>query len=179
MNLIFHLAFILVFLTAPLIANQENIVSAPLEIETKYDAAKNETTVKLAPIKLSGEKGKYRSLHSLISFKYQGQQKRIPEFLAFELVTLVKARKLHTDLYVQLIVDGEKIFLSSNRWAEINSVPEKLWLSEHIVLRMPHEVFVKITRAKEFSIQMGKVKFNVSAAHVQLLRDFDAYINGT
>ena len=147
------------------------------KIETKYDAAKDETTVQLAPLKLGGENDKYHSLHSLVSYKYAGKLRRKPEFLTFKLQTVVKARKLKVDLYVQLLVDGEKIFLSSNRWAEKNVVPGKAWISEHIALRMPYEVFEKITKAKSFAIQMDDVIFPVAESELRQLREFGEYLN--
>lgn len=146
------------------------------KVETKYDVAKDESTVQFAPLKLGGENGKYHSLHSVVSYKYPGQIRRQPEFVTFKLQTVVKARKLKVDLYVQLLVDGEKIFLSSNRWAEKNVVPGKPWMSEHIALRMPYEVFEKITKAKSFAIQMDDVTFQVGESELEQLRQFGEYL---
>lgn len=170
---IFFLLTLLVLLVAP------GAAQSP-KIETKYDAAKDETTEQLAPIKLSGENGKYYSLHSVVSFKYPGRTKRLPEILTFKLQTVVKARLLKIDLYVQLLVDDEKIFLSSNnRWAEKNVVPGKPWMSEHIALRMPYKVFAKITKAKSFAVQMDDVTFKVGESELQLLREFGDYLTST
>jgi hypothetical protein len=163
------------FLPSPSLAlfvAQDNPSALSPKVETKYDKVRDETTVKMPRIKLGGEKGKYHSLHSVISFKYPGQVRRIPEFLTFELITVVKARRLKVDLHVQFIVDGEKIFLSSNRWAERNPVPGKPWVSEHIALRMPLEIFEKITSAKEVEIQMDALKFTLGNEALQTLRDF-------
>jgi hypothetical protein len=157
-------------------AAQDNLAPLSPRVETNYNAAKDETSVKLPGIKLGGEKGKYHSLHSVVSFKYPGQVKRIPEILTFELITVVKARRLKVDLYVQFLVDGEKIFLSSNRWAERNPVPGKPWVSEHIALRMPFEIFEKITKAKEVVIQMDAIKFTVGNEALQVLREFHAQL---
>jgi hypothetical protein len=132
--------------------------------------------VKLLRIKLGGEKGIYHSLHSEVSFKYPGTVRRVPEALTFELITVVKARRLKIDLQVEFLVDGEKILLSSNRWAERNPVPGKPWLSEHIALRMPYEVFEKIARAKDIVIQMDAIKFTVENDALQVLRDFHAQL---
>ena len=169
-----HSALIGLLLSTSLVTGQKQLV-AP-EPETKYDAAANETTVRFPRIKLGGENGKYYSLHSVTFFKYPGRTKRRPELLTFELQTIVKARKLKVDLYVQLLIDGEKVFLSSNRWAEKNVVRGKPWVSEHIALRMPYEVFVKITKAKDFAIQMDEVKFVVADRELQMLRQFGEYL---
>jgi hypothetical protein len=91
----------------------------------------------------------------------------------------VKARRLKVDLHVQFIVDGEKVFLSSNRWAERNPVAGKPWVSEHIALRMPLEIFEKITRAKDVEIQMDAVSFTVGDEALQSFRDFHAQLTPT
>ena len=83
-------------------------------IETSYDSAGDKTTVRLTPVKISGEKGKYHSIHIAPSFSYPGRNFLKPETIDFELQTIVKT-KLKIDLYVVFVVDGETIFLSSNR----------------------------------------------------------------
>jgi hypothetical protein len=95
----------------------QNVASqdAP-RVETTYDAEKDKTVVKLAPVQISGEQGAYRSLHMSPSFSSPGRQVVTPSTIDFELQTVVKGR-LRTDLYVVFLVDGEKIFLSSSRWA--------------------------------------------------------------
>jgi hypothetical protein len=147
-----------------------------LKIESSYDAPKDETTVRHSPIKLGGENGQYHSLHLVVSYKYPGKTKRIPDFLTFELITVVKDRKLNPDLYVQLLVDGDKIFLPSNRWAEKNPVPGRPWISEHIALRMPYEVFTMITQAKNVVIQMDAINFSVGKSELKLLREFGEFM---
>jgi hypothetical protein len=96
--------------------------------------------VKLGPLQVSGENGKYQSLQLAVSYNYPGQLKSAPEMLAFELLSVVKARQLKIDLYVVLFVDGEKIFLSSTRSAIRNPIPGRPWVGERIVLRMPYYV---------------------------------------
>ena len=75
-------------------------------IITAFDRDKNTTTVKMLPVKISGDKDKYHSLHMSPSFSYPGHQPRVPENIDFELQTIVKG-KLRVDLYVVFIVDGE------------------------------------------------------------------------
>src|SRR5207247_10466893 len=104
------------------------------------------------------------------------QKKRKPQFLTSKLQTIVKAQKLRVDLNIKLFIDGQKVGLSSNRWAEMNVVPGKSWISEHIALRMPYDVFVKITKAKEFVIELDKVRFVVGDGELQRLREFGDFL---
>src|SRR2546425_297365 len=97
------------------------------EIKTTYDSTKDKTTVSLPRVKVSGAKEKYISLHVAASFSYSGHTPVTPEFVNFEIHSVVKARKLDPDLYVVLLLDGETIFLSSNRSAVRNPVPCKPW----------------------------------------------------
>lgn len=180
MKIVRHLAFVFLALGSPSPARharQDRVLPPPPNFERKYDAAKDETTVRLPRLKLGGENGKYHSLHSLVSYKHPGQTRGVPEIVTFELITVVKARRLKIDLHVQLLIDGEKVFLSSNRWAEKNPVPGRPWIAEHIALRMPYPIFEKIAKAKEVVIQLDTVKFTVGSAEMQVLRDFHTYIN--
>jgi hypothetical protein len=106
-----------------------NSPSDGLKIETSYDAKVDKTTVRLAPVQISGENGKYRSLQMAPAFSYRGKEPRTPEIIDFELRTVVKGR-LDTDLYVLFVIDGEKVFLSSNRWAIKRPVPGRVWVGE-------------------------------------------------
>jgi hypothetical protein len=140
------------------------------KIETSYDSRKDRTTVRLAPIEISSDQGKYHSLHMSPSFNFPGHQPTTPTIVDFELQTVVKGR-LSTDLYVVFIIDGETVFLSSNRWAIKRPVRGRVWMGERLVFRMPYETFVKITEAKEFQIKFAQVKFSVGESQRQALRE--------
>ena len=101
-------------------------LQAELKLETSYDAGKDKTTIRLAPVEISGENGKYHSLQMSPAFSYSGKEPRIPEIIDFELRTVIRGR-LDTDLYVVFVIDGEKVFLSSNRWAIKRPVPGRVW----------------------------------------------------
>lgn len=141
------------------------------KFETSYDAGKNQTTVRLLPVKLSGEKDKYHSLHMSPSFSYAGETPLTPSIIDFELQTVVKGR-LRTDLYVVFIIDGETLFLSSSRWAVKRPVPGRVWMGERLVFRMPYETLLKITKAKKLEIKMDAVRFEVGETELQIIRDF-------
>src|SRR6185436_6172689 len=83
------------------------------EISSVYDATRNRTTVRLRTVQFAGPKDKYDRLSFSVFYSYPGRVKRVPQVLSFELLTVVKARRLDSDLYVVFLVDGEEGFLSS------------------------------------------------------------------
>jgi hypothetical protein len=147
----------------------------PVKVETSYDAEKDKTTIKLSPVKVSGEQGKYISLHMSPSFSFLERRVVTPSIVDFELQTVVRGR-LSTDLYVVFIIDGEKIFLSSNRWAVKRPVPGRVWRGERLVFRMPYETFVKLSKADSVEIRFDAVTFSVGETQKQTLRDFLTYM---
>ena len=153
-------------------------VQEPIKVETVYDEAKDKTTVKLQPIQIATSEDKYVSVAMSPSFSFSGRRASRPEIVDFELRTVVRGR-LRTDLYVVFLIDGEKTFLSSNRWAVKRPVRGRLWMGEHLVFRMPYETFVKITKAKSVEIKFDAVVFPLSESHLQALRDFLASIKPT
>jgi len=146
--------------------------AAPAKIETIYDRSKDKTTVRLAPVQISGAKDKYHSLHMSPAFSYSGREPRAPEIVDFELQTVVKG-KLRVDLYVLFIVDGEKIFLSSNRWGVKKGNLGRGWMGEHLVFRMPYERFQKIIKADSFEINLDGINFPVGDEQRDALREFE------
>ncbi|HKO95465.1 MAG TPA: hypothetical protein VJU86_00630 [Pyrinomonadaceae bacterium] len=167
---------ILVSLLAIIIASpapalgQQSAAAVP-KFETAYDKTKNQTTVRMLPVKLSGEFGKYHSLHMSPSFKYPGEAPAKPELIDFELQIVVKGR-LKTDLYVVFVIDGEKIFLSSSRWAVMRPVPGRVWMGERLVFRMPYETLLKLDAAKTLEIRMDEIRFEVGEEGRQAIRKF-------
>ena len=153
------------------LAGQNESPHVNLKIETSYDAGKDKTTIRLAPVQISADKGKYHSLHMAPAFSYSGKELQRPEIIDFELRTVVRGR-LDTDLYVVFVIDGEKVFLSSNRAAIKRPVSGRVWFGERLVFRMPYETFVKITQARVFEIRFDGVRFPLSEPHLQLLQAF-------
>lgn len=175
-NVLFTL--MLVLLSAPVFGvaqdNNQAARDGP-KIETTYDSDKDRTTVRLAPVQISGALDKYHSLHMSPSFSFPGQRLVVPDLIDFELQTVVKGR-LRTDLYVVFIVDGETVFLSSNRWAVKRPIPGRVWMGERLVFRMPYETYLKITKAKEFTIKFDAVRFSVGETQKQALRVLLTYM---
>lgn len=157
-------------LTLTQICNGESLTRTP-KIETSYDSVKNKTTVRMAPMKIADEKGLYHSIHLAPAYSYPGREPRAPEIIDFEVQTVVKARKLKIDLYVLFVIDGERIFLSSSRRRAIkNPVPNQRWIGEQLVFRMPVETLIKLSNAKQASIRMDGVDFELNDDHRRALR---------
>lgn len=171
------LLLVLSFLSAPfnLIgpARQTGTQERPpwsANVAGNYDAEKDETTVRLAPVKISSSRGKYVSLHMSPSFKFPGRSLMEPAIIDFELQTVVRGR-LSTDLYVVFIIDGETVFLSSNRWAIKRPVPGRVWTGERLVFRMPYKTYVRIANAKTLAIKFDGVRFSVGKTQQKALRE--------
>lgn len=141
-------------------------------ITTSYDAAKDQTTVRLAPAKISGNRAHYHSLSYSVFYSYPGKTKRLPQKLSFELLTVVKRRLLKIDLYVVFIVDGEEIFLPSSRSAIKHPVPGKRWVGERLEFHMRCETLLRITRARKLAVSMDGLIFDFAETDLQSLRDF-------
>jgi hypothetical protein len=175
MQLILIASFLLASAVEPRpIATKKSVQSS--QLETKYDTAKDVTTVSLPPLQISGEKDEYYSLHVAVSFDYPGHTLKAPEFFRFEIRSVVKGRKLNPDLYVVFLVDSETIHLSSNRWAVKNPVRGKRWIGERMVFSMPYDTFIKLTKAKVVAIRMGGARFDLAERSLQRLREFQMYV---
>jgi hypothetical protein len=169
--------FVMLVAATAICFRQSSTSHAPqlAKIETSYDSDKDRTTVRFASVPISSEQGKYRSLHMSPYFSFPGREPVTPALVDFELQTIVKGR-LRTDLYVLFIVDGEKVFLSSKRWAVMRPVPGRVWMGERLVFRMPYETFLKITKAKTFAISFDGVSFAVGETERQTLRELLSYM---
>ena len=146
------------------------------EIETTYNQAKDVTTVKLPQSRISEERDRYRSLDYSIFYTYPGREKQIPSHVNFELVAIVKARKLNTDLYVVFVIDDERLHFSSNRAAILNPVPGRLWIGERMDFSIPYESFKKLAGAQHVTIKMGDTNFDLSEEVLASIRRLAATI---
>ena len=140
-------------------------------IETNYDSNKDQTTVRLLPVQISGDKNQYHSVHIAPSFSYPGREFKRPDVIEFEVQTVVKT-KLKIDLYVVFVIDGETIFLSSNRSAVKRPLRGKRWVGERLIFRMPYETLMKIKIARTVEIKMDSVRFPLSEAVLEQVQEF-------
>lgn len=130
--------------------------------EYHYDLVRNTTTVSQPKEEFSGPKEQYHSLSYSLSYVHPGKpgtNKTPPKDVNFELVSVVKARELNTDLYVVFLVDGKEIHFSSNRSAIKKPVPGKAWIGERMVFLVPCEEFLKMAEAKTLGVKLGSVVF--------------------
>ena len=148
------------------------LAKAQAEIKTAYNVQANETTVRLTPQQLPTSHPRYHSIHITASFAYAGTAPAPPEHIDFEVQTVVKARRLSTDLYVVFLIDGDEIFLSSNRSAVKNPVRGRTWVGERLVFRMPLETFHRMANAKTAAIKMAGDKFELTQEQFKALQEF-------
>lgn len=162
----------------PILAIASPAQESTAKVEISYDTEKDKSTIRLSPVQISGECGKYISLHMSPSFSVPVRNPPFspPEIIDFELQTVVRAKLLSTDLYVVFMIDGEKVFLSSNRWAVKRPVPGRVWIGERLVFRMPYETFVKLTEADAVDIKFDAVTFSLGETQKQALREFLSYM---
>lgn len=160
--------FLITALTASLFLFAQGEVK---RIEKSYDEQTNVTTVRSRPTQLSGPKDRYHSLAYSIYYSYPGQTASLPKHLNFELVSVVKARRLSTDLYVLFVVDGKEIHFSSSRSAIQRPVPGRLWIGERMVFRIPYDQFQKLAQARTLSVKLGGVSFDFSKDRLEIVRD--------
>jgi len=144
----------------------------PPQFETVYDAQKDLTTTRLPFSRLSGEKERYYSVDFSVFFNYKGKTKAVPGSVNFELISIVKARKLNSDLYVVFVVDGEQLHFGSDRSAIANPVKGRTWVGERMIFNIPLEKFEVLTAAKELAIKMGPTLFPLSDEARDSLRAF-------
>lgn len=132
--------------------------SSPLT-EVVKDARTGERIVRSKSIPISGPKDRYHSLSFSISYLFPENLGR-PKTVNLELVSVIKARSLNTDLYVVFVVDGKEIHFSSNRSAIPKPVPGKSWIGERMVFLIPYEQFHNMVEAKTLSVKLGGVTFD-------------------
>lgn len=163
-----HIIFLvgLIFFAASTSSAQETSIERTLKNRT--------TLVKMSPLKISGEKDEYYSLHVALSYKYEGTQPQTPEYIDFEIQTVVKTHRLNPDLYIVFLIDDQRVFLSSNRWAVKNAVPGKRLLGERILMRMPLGTYLKLAKADSSVIQMGRTLFEIATEHKMAMLKFIA-----
>jgi hypothetical protein len=140
--------------------------------EVDYNAQKDLTTVRLPFSRISGVQDRYHSLDFSIYFTYRGKTKPTPESVNLELISVVKARKLNSDLYVVFVVDGEQLHFGSNRSAIANPVKGRTWVGERMVFSIPVEKFQTLAKGKKVEIKMGGVVFPLSDEARASLRAF-------
>ncbi len=161
------IAFAACFATSAQNLSEQNTASPAIKTQYKDGV----TIVTREPLKISGPRDEYHSLHLALSFSYLGEQPQTPEHINFEIQTVVKRHTLNSDLYIIFLIDGEKVFLSSvNRWAVKNPYPGRKMIGERILKKMPMSIYLKLAKAKNATIKLGGTAFELSEDHKKELR---------
>ena len=129
-------------------------------LQTTYDPQKKENTIRVPSTKLAGPKDRYDSLTFSFYYSTLSMFPSPPQTVNFEIVSVVKARKLNPDLYVVFVVDAKEIHFSSNRSAIPKPAAGKPWVGERMVFLIPYEEFKKIAAAKTLAVKLGGVSFD-------------------
>jgi hypothetical protein len=145
-------------------------------VQTSFDESKNLTTVKLGPVHLSGDKAQYHSLDFTLKYDYPGTIKTIPKQVNFELVSVVKSRRLNTDLHVVFLINGKPVHFGSNRSAIRNPVPGRLWIGERMDFQIPYEDFESLSASTKISIKLGNIFFDFNDENRSMLKIFASTI---
>lgn len=146
------------------------------------DHGKTNTTIRLVPIRISGPKDRYHSLSFSVYYSYPNTSPAPPEVVDLELVSVVKTRKLNTDLYVVFLVDGKEIHFGSSRSAIRNPVRGKPWIGERMVFHIPREDFLKFAEGEKLGVKLGGVTFefgdqqrNAMRMVAQTIREIESF----
>lgn len=141
-------------------------------INIHYDPDENQTTIKLVPFRIAENNDRYHSVHLSAFYTYSGRTKQRPEKVNVELVSIVKARKLNSDLYVVFVIDGKEVHFSSNRAGIPKPVPGRLWVGERMVFSIPAQDFQTLASAKNLAIKMGGVRLELTDEMLTSIRVF-------
>ena len=143
-----------------------------LEIKESFDEQKNISTIQLPDTRIAYEHGKYHTLDFSVTYSFKGTSAPAePQAVELELVSVVKTRRLNTDLYVEFVVDGKSVHFGSKRSAIRNPVPGRLWMGERMIFSIPYKDLVKFSAAKTLAIRLGDTTFPLTN-HLPLLRKF-------
>jgi hypothetical protein len=147
----------LVFYTTPMVVLGFHSQEAKIDIH--YDSDRDQTTIKLLPLRIAENNVRYHSLDLSAFYIYRSSTRQRPVKVDVEIVSVVKARRLNSDLYVVFVIDGREVHFSSNRSAIPKPVPGRLWVGERMVFSVPEKDFQKLASAKSLAIKLGPAKF--------------------
>lgn len=168
---------------------QESVAKKNDHIVTKYDKSKNETTVRLKPIALTGLTDERPQLQDIpthqmdleISFKFSGQEmtKQVEAAtLRFRVTTrayfFLKGQNVIAVLDKNVKGKDRALPLGTTDYKsdlKFNSVYE-----EYLTISIPFAALVKIAKAETLDIYVGPVAYTLKAKQLQDLRDFGSYL---
>lgn len=131
-------------------------------IQINHNLDKDVITARLVPFRIAEDIDRYHRVDLSAAFTHSYKTKQTQPQVEVELFTIVKARKLNTDLYVVFVVDGKEVHFGSNRSAVRNPVPGRRWTGERMVFSVPVEDFQQLAAAEKLAIKMGGVRFDLN-----------------
>ena len=131
-------------------------------IQINHNLDTDVVTARLARFRIAENVDRYHTVDVSAAFTHSFKSKQTQPQVEVELLTVVKARRLNTDLYVVFVVDGKEVHYGSNRSAIRNPVPGRLWIGERMVFSVPVEEFHKLAAAENLAIKMGGVRFDLN-----------------
>lgn len=157
----FTLAAILVVSPGAIVNTTGHQTRQERRIEINHNLDTDTITARLISFQVSGEKLQYHSLRLGAAYNANLKTNQKDTNIMLELVSVVKARKLNSDLYVVFDVDGREIHFGSNRSAIRKPVPGRVWIGERMVFSIPLEEFQRLATAQKLAIKMGSVRFDL------------------
>ncbi len=140
-------------------------------VETTPSIATKGPRITLGPVQIGGPKDKYKAIYLTAWFEKTVGGSGVPDFVRFDLLSVVKRRSLDVDLYVQLIADGRKLAPGSNRWAVKNIERDPRVIGERIEMKLSIEEFRSIANAKNLTVKYDAIPFEVSDQVLAGLRE--------
>lgn len=147
-----------------------------VKVETKYDRAKNETTVEFQQLDLGGNQSQ-RALLS-VSASYPGQQKpkKPPEDIIV-IISVVSARSYRFPdvMAMQVTADGKK--LSPVIMLNLDKRRMDEDYLETIGTRMKYDLFKRLMQARAGEFQLSDLTLQLNESQIGLLRELDALLH--
>lgn len=169
--------FIACLLCAPATAQEKGGAPASdgagdgVKIETKYDRAKDETTVEFTQLQIAQSAEQIVFLS--VSANYAGQKPKKPEDIIFVIsVASTKGYRYPDVMVMQGTADGKKL-------------PDTLMLNldkrrmgddylETIGTRMKYEVFKRLTQSRTVELRLQNLTLQLNEAQVAKMRELEA-----
>lgn len=140
--------------------------SSPEDVFTLTEQVKGQT------IRLAREKEQYHTLDFYLLATLNNDPDKLPKEVEFTLISVVKARRLNSDLYVVFVADGKEFHFGSDRSAIKRPVPGRTWIGEKMVFKIPMEDYQKLAAAQKLAIKMGGVEFEFDEKAKAEVRSF-------
>jgi hypothetical protein len=131
-------------------------------IQINHNLDKDVITARLVRFRVANDVDRYHTVDLSAEFVHSFKTKETRPKVDLEVFTVVKARRLNTDLYVVFVADDKEMHFGSNRSAIRNPVPGRLWMGERMVFSVPLEEFQKLAATEKLAIKMGGIRLDLN-----------------